>query len=423
MSAENNVPAIRFEGFSGEWEVLKLGDIATLSSGGTPSRKISKYWNGTIPWITTALLNFNVIKVAEEHITSEGLEDSSAKLLPENTLLMAMYGQGKTRGKIAILGIEAATNQACAAIKLNHEVDNIYIFQSLSSQYRGIRELSNAGGQENLSASLIKEINVSIPLLNEQTKIGQYFQQLDTLITQHQQKHDKLLQLKKSLLEKMFPQQGATEPAIRFKGFSGKWEEKRFGDSFSNIPNNTLSRSELNYKIGLAKNVHYGDVLIKFGEVLDVQKEMLPFITNDEVCNKLKKTNLQDGDIVFADAAEDETVGKCTELFNIKEQVVLSGLHTIAVRPTLPFASKYLGYYLNASSYHNQLLSLMQGTKVLSVSKTAIQNTSITFPSIFEEQTKIGNLLNQFDTLLSQHQTQLKKLKQIKQACLEKMFV
>lgn len=211
-------------------------------------------------------------------------------------------------------------------------------------------------------------------------------------------------------------------PEIRFENFSGEWEKKPFGSCFVNIPNNTLSRADLNYKTGLAKNIHYGDILIKFGELLDASNEILPFITNNDVANKLKHATLQDGDIIIADAAEDSIVGKCAELFNINEQLIVSGLHTIAVRPTLPFASKYLGYYLNSSSYHDQLLSLMQGTKVLSISKTALQNTNVKFPRSSEEQAQIGNYFQKLDVLINQHQQKHDKLTSIKKALLEKIF-
>jgi len=199
-------------------------------------------------------------------------------------------------------------------------------------------------------------------------------------------------------------------PEIRFEGFSGEW------------PNNTLSRADLNYEHGIAKNVHYGDVLIKFGEILDASDTSIPFVTDENVVSKQKHAALKNGDIVIADAAEDSTVGKCTELFNIDEQVILSGLHTIAVRPNLPFASKYLGYYLNSSSYHDQLLPLMQGTKVLSISKTALKNTSVNFPSANGEQIQIGNYFQKFDSLINQHQQKHDKLSNIKKAMLEKMF-
>lgn len=211
-------------------------------------------------------------------------------------------------------------------------------------------------------------------------------------------------------------------PEIRFKGFSGEWKQRAFGDCFDNIPNNTLSRAELNYEHGIARNIHYGDVLIKFGEILDASNTSLPFITDKNLVYKQKHAALRNGDIVIADAAEDSTVGKCTELFNIDKQVILSGLHTIAVRPTLSFASKYLGYYLNSSSYHNKLLPLMQGTKVLSISKSALQSTNVNFPNNSEEQIKIGNTFQKLDSLINQHQQKHDKLNNIKKAMLEKMF-
>ena len=211
-------------------------------------------------------------------------------------------------------------------------------------------------------------------------------------------------------------------PEIRFEGFNGEWVLKSFGECFASIPNNTLSRADLNYEYGVAKNVHYGDVLIKFGEILDANDAFLPFISDENVVNKQKNAALRNGDIIIADAAEDSTVGKCTELFNVDDQIILSGLHTIAIRPTLSFASKYLGYYLNSSSYHNQFSPLMQGTKVLSISKSAIQNTSVAFPSNQEEQSAIGNTFQKLDSLINQHQQKHDKISNIKKSMLEKMF-
>lgn len=211
-------------------------------------------------------------------------------------------------------------------------------------------------------------------------------------------------------------------PQVRFKGFSEEWNSLGFDETFSNISNNNLSRAELNYEFGRGRNVHYGDILIRFSEILDVEKAIIPYITNDEYVNKFKNSKLQNGDIIIADAAEDETVGKCTEVVNIKDKIVFSGLHTIAVRPTKEFAPKYLGYYMNSSSYHNQLLPLLQGTKVLSISKLAIKNTDIDFPKDKNEQTKIGDYFQQLDKLIKQKEKKYQKLKQFKKAMLDKMF-
>ncbi|CAE6740297.1 hypothetical protein CFBP6600_14060 [Xanthomonas arboricola pv. corylina] len=130
------------------WLRRPLGDIAQITSGGTPDRSTPSYWGGTIPWLTTGEIQFNTITDSTEKITEFGLKNSSAKLFPAGTLLMAMYGQGKTRGQIAQLGIEAATNQACAAILFDASNDPNFYFQYLASQYEELRELGNAGTQK-----------------------------------------------------------------------------------------------------------------------------------------------------------------------------------------------------------------------------------------------------------------------------------
>lgn len=146
------------------WKKGVIEDIAKVSSGGTPSRQNDSYWlGGLVPWVTTTEVKFGVINDTEQKITEEGLKNSSAKLFPKDTLLMAMYGQGKTRGQVAKLGIEASTNQACAALCLNNGFEVDYYYQYLVSQYENIRDLANSGGQQNLSAGIIKGIHVPIP--------------------------------------------------------------------------------------------------------------------------------------------------------------------------------------------------------------------------------------------------------------------
>ncbi|WP_459840825.1 restriction endonuclease subunit S [Fusibacter bizertensis] len=169
------------------------------------------------------------------------------------------------------------------------------------------------------------------------------------------------------------------------------------------MQNNSLSRADLNYEQGLIKNVHYGDVLIKFGEILDVELAELPFISNNDF--SVNSTSLlQNGDVIIADAAEDETVGKCSEIKGIEGINVVSGLHTIPCRPNKTFASGYLGYYLNSSAYHDQLLPLIQGTKISSISKSALLNTDIIYPDSEQEQLQIGQFLQSLDNLITLHQ-------------------
>ena len=200
------------------------------------------------------------------------------------------------------------------------------------------------------------------------------------------------------------------------------WEQRKFSDVFVGLQNNTLSRADLNYDQGDIKNVHYGDVLIKFGEYIDVASAKLPYINDSSIESKFVKSLLADGDIIIADTAEDETVGKCCEITNSDSMKLLSGLHTIAVRPQQKYASKFLGYYLNSSAYHSQLIPLMQGIKVTSISKGALQDTVLTVPTSIDEQGKIGECLSNIDDIITLHQRKCDELKIYKKGLLQQMF-
>ncbi len=214
----------------------------------------------------------------------------------------------------------------------------------------------------------------------------------------------------------------AKTPQIRFKEFTDAWEQRKLDNAFDFLQNNTLSRADLNPETGAAKNVHYGDVLIKYGEYLDASTADLPYIPEQQVVDKFRNSFLQDGDIVMADTAEDETVGKCLEISNLQDFPAISGSHTIPMRPRQKFASGYLGYYMNSGAYHDQLLPLMQGIKVTSVSKNAIKETVISFPIETEEQKAIGQYFIQLDNLITLYQRKYDKLVTLKLSMLEKLF-
>ena len=201
-------PRLRFPEFQNarEWCSDSLGAIFDTSSGGTPNRSTEEYWNGSIPWITTSLVGFNVITEVNEFISDSGLESSSAKLFPVKTVLVAMYGQGKTRGQVAMLGIKAATNQACAAILPRKEIDPYFVFLNLGSRYEEMRRLSNSGGQDNLSQGLIQGLQFSYPNdIAEQQRIANCLTSLDDIITAQTQKLEALKTHKKGLMQQLFP--------------------------------------------------------------------------------------------------------------------------------------------------------------------------------------------------------------------------
>ncbi|WP_061706640.1 restriction endonuclease subunit S [Pseudenterobacter timonensis] len=235
------------------WKLSTIEEVSNVSSGGTPSRKNDTYWNGNIPWVTTAEVQFKVIEDTSEKITEEGLANSSAKLFPVNTILMAMYGQGKTRGQVAKLGIEASTNQACAAIVLHpgYEVD--YYYQFLISQYENIREMANSGGQENLSGGIVKSIQVPVPPYPEQKKIAQILSTWDKAITTTEKLLANSQQQKKALMQqlltgkkRLLDKNGARYPEWKFHKV-GKFftPYKELVSADTNLPILTSSRTGL----------------------------------------------------------------------------------------------------------------------------------------------------------------------------------
>jgi type I restriction enzyme, S subunit len=201
-------PRLRFPEFEkmGEWEQKTIGEIFKTSSGGTPERSKMEYWNGSIPWVTTSQIDFNVIGSANEFISIKGLNNSSAKLFPKNTVLVALIGQGKTRGKVALLDFEAATNQNCAAILPSEVVIFSFTFQNLCGRYEEIRGQSNSAGQGSLSQGLIQALQFSYPTQKkEQQRIADCLTSLDDLIAAETIKLDTLKTHKKGLLQQLFP--------------------------------------------------------------------------------------------------------------------------------------------------------------------------------------------------------------------------
>ena len=211
-------------------------------------------------------------------------------------------------------------------------------------------------------------------------------------------------------------------PKLRFPGFTEDWEQRKLGEIFEYLQNNTLSRDSLNYKNPNIKNIHYGDILVKFDEILDGSNKDIPYINPELDLSKFSKSLLRDGDIIFSDTAEDDTVGKAIELQNVNAPFILSGLHTIPCRPLIPFSKGYLGNFLNSNSYRLQLRPLVQGIKVSSISKSALKDTMIEYPKNLDEQEKIGSLFYYIAKMITLHQRKLDNLKLKKKTLLQKLF-
>ena len=273
--------------------------------------------------------------------------------------------------------------------------DSSFLYRLIQSrQFDEVANQSTGTKMPRADWKLMSKTVFSIPSnISEQAAIGTYFTALDNLITLHQRK-----------CISFTGRAGRLISTVNKKRITSSWEQRKFGEVFMSLQNNTLSRAELNDEIGAAQNIHYGDVLIKYDEILDVSKEPLSYIEKQSIADKFKTSYLQNGDVIIADTAEDETVGKCTEIEGLTDQKVISGLHTMPVRPNRKFAFGFLGFYLNSAAYHDQLKPLMQGIKVTSISKGAMQDTVVKFPLDLKEQEQIGIYFGGLDHLITLHQ-------------------
>ena len=425
MAEQAKVPAIRFAGFTDPWEQRKLGNCGTTYSGLSGKTK-EDFGHGNARFVPYTNVFDNPLADTER---LEAVEiDSSQNKVAYGDVFFTVSSE--TPNEVGMSSVwlsdqdDVYLNSFCFGYRQDSTFDPHYLAYMLrSSSIRSDLTLLAQGiSRFNISKNKVMELSVAVPSAAEQKQIGQYFARLDDLITLHQRKYDKLVIFKKSMLEKMFPKDGESVPEIRFAGFTDPWEQRKLGDCFEFLKNNTLSRTGLNGENGTARNVHYGDILIKFGDCLDGERSDLPFITDDTVLPKFAGSILREGDVIFADTAEDEAAGKCVELRKLPKEPTISGLHTIPARPRFPFGAGYLGHYLNSDAYHRQLLPLMQGIKVISVSKAALQDTQVRFPGL-SEQTAIGAALSEIDNLITLHQRKLELLQNIKKSLLDKMFV
>jgi type I restriction enzyme S subunit len=414
MEQSKKVPVLRFPEFSGEWECKTLGELSEISSGGTPNRANQHFWNGSIPWVSTALIDFNLIDRAEEYITEEGLKNSSAKLYPVGTLLMAMYGQGKTRGKIAILNIEASTNQACASIITNKEVlNNLFAFQNISKRYNEIRDLSNQGGQENLSGGIIKKINISFPSIQEQQKIADFLTQIDNKINQLSQKKQLLERYKKGVMQQIFNQ------SIRFTDDDGRefpeWEEREIGnevDFLSGYPFDGNDIQEDSNGINLMRGINITEGYIRHNK--DIDKYYLGEI------EPLKKYLLKENDLVIG--MDGSKVGKNSALIKKNDVNTLLVQRVARLRAKKYSSIEFIYQHIISNKFYSYVDKVNTSSGIPHISAKHIKEFRIFFPCI-KEQTKIANFLTALDNKIALVEKQLNGTKQYKKGLLQQLFI
>ena len=416
-------PQLRFEGFTDDWEERRLFEVLRERNNQQPQSM-------EYPLVSFTVENGVTPKTDRYEREQLVVGDKSSKKYKVTVLNDIVYNPANL--KFGAISRNKYGNAVFSPIYVTFLVNNDvtmpefiemlitrkdFIKRALKYQQGTVYE------RQSVSPENLLSMNLYLPGKLEQEKIGTFFKHLDDTISLQQCKLDLLKEQKKGYLQKMFPKNGEKVPELRFAGFADDWEERKFDECFNfPVSTNSLSRALLNYDEGDIQSVHYGDILIKYPTILNVKNDKIPYIT-DSSFEKYKSNLLENGDLIFADAAEDETVGKAVEVNGLTEENLVAGLHTIVARPKDKKAEFFLGYYINSNTYHRQLLRLIQGSKVSSISKGNLQKTLVSFPKDFEEQQRIGSFFKQLDETIALHQRKLDLLKEQKKGFLQKMFV
>lgn len=420
---KRKVPRLRFPDCNGLWEEYRLADLLversvlctqseeyplvsfTVESGVTP--KTERYDREALVVGNKASKKYKITLVDDIVYNPANLKFGAiARNKYGNAVFSPIY-----------VTLEVQTNRVYPKFIEYILTSKCFINRALRYQQGTVYERQSV----NVESLLLQTVN--IPAKDEQIKISDLLYKFDQLLGLYQHKLEMLLLKKKALLQKLFSKDGERYPELRFPGFTDAWEQRKLGEIFEYLQNNTLSRDSLNYKNPNVKNIHYGDILVKFDEILDGSSKDIPYINSEFDLSKFSKSLLRDGDIIFSDTAEDDTVGKAIELQNVNAPFILSGLHTIPCRPLIPFGKGYLGNFLNSNSYRMQLRPLVQGIKVSSISKSSLKDTMIEYPKSLDEQERIGSLFQNIAKIITLHQRKLDHLQLQKKALLQQMFV
>lgn len=405
----NKTPAVRFIGFAEDWEQRKVSDLAEKTyGGGTPTTSNEAYWNGDIPWIQSSdVVDGKLLGVEpRKWITQDGLNNSAAQLIPGNSIaIITRVGVGK----LAFMPYSYATSQDFLSLsKLNAEpLFTVYAcYKKLQSELNAVQGTSIKG----ITKDELLAKNIMVPRYAEQQQIGAFFKQLDNLITLHQRKYDKLTNVKKSMLEKMFPKNGSNIPEIRFKGFTDAWEQRKLGDISSLITKGTTPKDKSGTgEVNFIKVENINDFS---GNIVSMSK-----ISLEEHQGYLKRSQLQEGDILFSIAG---TLGRVTSV----NKAILPA-NTNQALSIIRLKEGNLEY-VKTCLKGNVVADFIRKNPTIgaqpNLSLEQVSNLEIEIPSEAEQE-KIGLYFSNLDNLITLHHRKLEKLEQIKQAMLHKMFV
>lgn len=410
MQDNEKKPALRFKGFTDPWEQRKFSELVQIERGGSP-RPIDDF-------ITDAPNGLNWVKIGDAPTQENYITKTAEKIRPE--------GLSKTRevhpgdlilsnsmsfGKPYIMGIDGCIHDGWLLIRNTYGVFDLTFLchllgtPQMLSQYRSLAAGSTVN---NLNKELVGNTVVTIPSITEQRVLGDYLEQLDNLITLHQRKYEKLVNIKKSMLDKMFPKNGASVPEIRFKGFTDPWEQRKISElAEKTYGGGTPTTSNEAFWNGNIPWIQSSDIVD--GKLMGVEPRK--YITQTGLNSSATQLVPKDSIAIITRVGVGKLAYMPFSYSTSQDFLSLSKLNTE------PFFTVYACYKKLQSE-----LNTVQGTSIKGITKDELLAKTISVP-VYSEQKQIGSFFTQLDTLITLHQRKLEKLQNIKKSCLEKMFV
>ena len=415
--SERKVPKIRFPGFTDDWEQRKLLDclIQPISDG--PHETPNLVDEG-IPFISVDAIVDNKINFERKrgYITEEYDLECRKKYSPQREDVY-LVKSGSTVGKVAIVETDERFNiwSPLAAMRVNKEVllpKYLYYFLQLDDIQDEISAKSRGGTQPNLSMRILEKFIVRLPDIDEQKKISDSLNQLDILITLHQQECDKWKELKKGMLQKMFPKEGESVPEIRFPGFTDSWEQRKLSSIYGNIRNAFVGTATPYY-------VPDGHFYLESNNVKDgqINRNTEVFI-NDEFYYRQKDKWLHTNDMVMVQSGH---VGHAAVIPENLDKTAAHALimFTDQIEETEPY---FLNYQYQTATSIKKIADITKGNTIKHILSSDMQKFIVDMPSL-EEQRDIASFFRRLDTLITLHQRECDKWQTLKKALLQQMFV
>ena len=413
MTEKSTKPQLRFAGFDDTWEQRKLGEVGTTYTGLSGKTK-EDFGHGNGQFVTYMNVFSNPVGLPDMTETVE-IDDSQNKVLFGDVLFTTSSETPEEVGMSSVWLENAENtylNSFCFGYRPTVKFNPYYLAYMLrsSSMRKKITFLAQGISRYNISKNKMMDIEIPIPNIEEQKQIGAFFKHLDKLITLHQREYDKLTNVKKSMLEKMFPKNGSNVPEIRFKGFSDAWEQRKAVDIADYSKGNGYSKSDLTENG--TPIILYGRLYTKYQFAID---EVDTFATPKD-----GSIYSQGNEVIIP--ASGETAEDIARASAVEKSGILLGGDLNILRPFNFINPLFLALTISNGEPQKELAKKAQGKSVVHIHNSDIQEVTVSFPTR-GEQDRIVAVFRSLDNLITLHQRELEKLKNLKKACLEKMFV